>query len=224
MTASLLPALSLIQLNFQSLCSGPQVTSTRTMPSLMWWKRWAYKPVGFPASETEPVEEADEKEPSSSLYDQNPRTTSIITTTITTAGGLFPLVATASAVAFFLLFLFMPRPWLPSDHPHQVRQVSCGNSSQEATMAGCKFDIMSYTWLHPDCFDQQLMYEFLGESDWNWYLDEEGTQSLALNDVAGGQHEYVYVTWQYYITHCTYSKFFFFLFSKTRYSPKYIYT
>lgn len=50
------------------------------------------------------------------------------------------------------------------------------------------------------------MYDFLGLSEWTWYGDEDGTQALALNEVAQGQHEYVYVTWKYYTVHCTYSE------------------
>lgn len=128
-------------------------------------------------------------------------------TATASAGGLFPLAATATAVLFFALFVFMPRPWLAADHPQRVAYYTCGNSTQDATAAGCRFDVMSYTWVHPNCFDQQLMYEFLGESDWHWYLDEDNDTSLTLDDVTRGQHEYVYVTWKYYVTHCTYSTF-----------------
>lgn len=101
----------------------------------------------------------------------------------------------------------MPRPWLASDHPGRIRYFNCGNSTQDASEAGCKFDVMSYTWVHPKCFDQELMYDFLGREDWKWYESEDGLgQPLNASEVTRGQHEYVYVTWKYYTTHCTYSK------------------
>lgn len=170
------------------------------------WKKWAYTPVvlgGADADADHHQEEADEKNP---MQEHCQETTAW--TSRATAAGLFPLAATAAAVLFFALFVFMPRPWLASDHP--VAYYTCGNSSQDATDAGCRFDVMSYTWVHPNCFDQELMYEFLAESDWHWYLDEDSSdqQALTIDEVTRGQHEYVYVTWKYYITHCTYSTLF----------------
>lgn len=160
----------------------------------MQWGSWSYKPVGHSG---DPDPEADEKDVETQQLEL-PRRSAETASTV-------PWVATITAVLFFLLFLFMPRPWLPSDHP-SIRHYSCGNSTEDASAAGCKFDVMSYTWVHPKCFDQELMYGFLGTSEWQWYGDEEGTQPLVLHDVARGQHEYVYVTWEYYINHCTYSE------------------
>lgn len=160
------------------------------------WKKWAYKPVGLGANADHEADEKDQIQRQEAAWASR-----------AAAGGLFPLAATAAAVVFFALFVFMPRPWLASDHPHQVAYYTCGNSTQDATDAGCRFDVMSYTWVHPNCFDQELMYEFLGQSDWHWYQDEDSDESLTLDDVTRGQHEYVYVTWKYYMTHCTYSTF-----------------
>lgn len=134
------------------------------------------------------------------------------------ASRITPLAVAMTAVLFFVLvFVFVPRPWLAADRPSQVRYYGCGNSTQDASAAGCKFDVMSYTWVHPRCFDQELMYDFLGASEWTWYGDEEGTMPLALSDVAQGQREYVYVTWKYYSTHCTYSEFFPLFFSTKKF-------
>lgn len=160
----------------------------------MQWGSWSYRAVDH-AGDGEL--EADEKDAETQRLYLSGRTTPVV--------GIVPLVATITAVLFFLLFLFMPRPWLPSDHL-SIRHYGCGNSSTDAATAGCKFDVMSYTWVHPKCFDQQLMYEFLGASEWEWFGDEAGAQPLVLHEVAQGQHDYVYVTWEYYITHCTYSK------------------
>ncbi|KAF3767035.1 hypothetical protein M406DRAFT_355445 [Cryphonectria parasitica EP155] len=88
-------------------------------------------------------------------------------------------MASIAAAVFFFLFVFTPRPWLASDRPSRIQYFGCGNSTADASAAGCRFD-------------------------WSWYSDEEGTQQLSLNDVAMGQHDYVYVTWKYYNTHCTY--------------------
>lgn len=170
------------------------------------WKKWAYKPVDLAEAEPE-TDEKNQETTTSTTPTTTPLTLHDHLRTATSTANLFPLAATAAAILFFALFVFMPRPWLASDHPQQVAYYTCGNSTQDATAAGCRFDVMSYTWVHPNCFDQELMYEFLGESDWHWYTDEDSTESLTLDDVTRGQHEYVYVTWKYYITHCTYSTY-----------------
>lgn len=176
------------------------------------WKKWAYKPVNLgadtEADEKDQIQETTTPLAPLTVTPARPTFHDSLRTATSSAGGLFPLAATAAAVLFFALFLFMPRPWLLSDHPQQIAYYTCGNSTQDATAAGCRFDVMSYTWVHPNCFDQELMYDFLAESDWQWYEDEDSDESLGLDDVARGQHEYVFVTWKYYMTHCTYSTFF----------------
>lgn len=159
----------------------------------MQWRSWSYKPVGL-NGDSDP--EADEKDAGPVSLRPRP----------STSANIIPLATTITAVLFLVLFVFMPRPWLPSDHQKYIRYFDCGNSTEDASAAGCKFDVMSYTWVHPKCFDQELMYDFLGLSEWTWYGDEDGTQALALNEVAQGQHEYVYVTWKHYTAHCTYSE------------------
>lgn len=100
---------------------------------------------------------------------------------------------------------------MQNERPPTLSYYNCGNSSADATAAGCRFDVLSYAWLHPACFDQELMYEFLGAGEWAWYEDggeEEGKEEvLGLKEVAGGERERVWVSWGYYLKHCTYSKF-----------------
>lgn len=165
----------------------------------MRWGSWSYKPLGDTSVSESDVEAGDEKEEGGSPLSmrsssRRPASESVI-----------PVTASIAAAVFFVLFLFTPRPWLSSDRPSQIRYFGCGNSTADASAAGCRFDAMAYTWVHPKCFDQELVYDFLGQYDWSWYADEQGTQPLNRSDVMGGQHEYVYVTWKYYTTHCTYS-------------------
>lgn len=176
----------------------------------MQWGNWSYKPVDH-VDNSDPEADAD-----IDIIDMDEKDTTTTTTRAQAAGrssssrrattSIIPLAATLTAVLFFVLFLFTPRPWLASDHPARVRHYGCGNSTADASAAGCRFDVMSYTWVHPRCFDQELMYDFLGAADWAWYADEDAAQPLPLADVAQGQREYVYVTWRYYTTHCTYSE------------------
>lgn len=176
---------------------------TRTEHTMAWGRSGTYEPIGDEASDAE--------HKAGSPDGPNRSGTSAIPRFLRPAASIRPqtwwtTLSSAAAVILLGLFVFMPRPWLPADHPGKTHHVGCGNSTAEARAAGCKFDVMSYTWVQPACFDQELMYDFLGQDDWRWYPDEETAEKLTISDVADGQREYVYVTWEYYRTHCIYSK------------------
>lgn len=176
----------------------------------MQWSNWSYKPVSGHVSITDSeIPDADDEKDAEQQQLAPPGHSHPAARTRTPASAsIVPLAAAMTAVLFLFLFVFAPRPWLQQSErrPDQIRYYGCGNSTHDASAAGCKFDVMSYTWVHPRCFDQELMYDFLGSSEWTWYGSDDGTQPLGLNEVARGQREYVYVTWKYYTTHCTYSK------------------
>ena len=81
---------------------------------------------------------------------------------------------------------------------------TCGTSSHEAVSLGCEFDVMSFAWLPPRCFDQSLMLEFLALRDWQWYLDAESHQRVDMVPVSKGSYDHLYVTQEYHMYHCTY--------------------
>lgn len=168
---------------------------------MAWGRSGTYAPIGDEASDAE--------HKAGSPDAPNHSATSAIPRFLGPAASIRPqtwwtTLSSAAAVVLLGLFVFTPRPWLPADHPGDVHHVGCGNSTAEARAAGCKFDVMSYTWAQPACFDQELMYDFLGQDDWRWYPDEETAEELTVGDVSDGQREYVYVTWEYYRTHCIY--------------------
>lgn len=80
----------------------------------------------------------------------------------------------------------------------------CGSSPAEAIERGCRFDAMSFSWLPLQCFDSQLVAEFLALRDWHWYLDSTGRQEVLANEVKLGTHDQLFVTWEYHLNHCTY--------------------
>ncbi|OJD34164.1 uncharacterized protein BKCO1_25000116 [Diplodia corticola] len=46
----------------------------------------------------------------------------------------------------------------------------CGNSPAEAEAAGCIFDLMTVSWLAPECYDAELTAQFLEDGPWLFYL------------------------------------------------------
>lgn len=83
---------------------------------------------------------------------------------------------------------------------------NCGNSSDEARALGCQFDVMSFTWSQPSCFDNKLMDNFLSLKNWTWWHNPNDNiaEPVPFNEVSLGQHSLLYVTWEYHITHCTF--------------------
>lgn len=45
----------------------------------------------------------------------------------------------------------------------------CGRTPSEALLHGCRFDILSFSWLPPACHDEGLTREFLGRANWTWF-------------------------------------------------------
>ena len=54
---------------------------------------------------------------------------------------------------------------------------TCGNSPEEARARDCKFDIMSFSWLRPACYDDELCDEFSRLRPWKWYSEKKSNES-----------------------------------------------
>jgi hypothetical protein len=121
---------------------------------------------------------------------------------------LRPHIWVSFGVATFILVNLIF--FLPShiSYPLRLRSAQsiyqCGNSPEEARSNGCHFDLMSFSWLPPACFDGELMDEFLTHSNWEWYSDISQKNTVPANEVQHGQHDALYVSWDYHFVHCTY--------------------
>ncbi|KAB8209787.1 hypothetical protein BDV34DRAFT_209968 [Aspergillus parasiticus] len=69
---------------------------------------------------------------------------------------------------------------------------SCGSTAVEARTAGCQFDLTTFTWVLPACFDEPLMEDFLASRNWTWSLDRAGQFPL-------------YTTMRYHVVHYAYA-------------------
>ncbi|KAM3064761.1 hypothetical protein ACMFMG_012075 [Clarireedia jacksonii] len=84
--------------------------------------------------------------------------------------------------------------------------VDCGNSPEEAKVLGCVWDLMSFSWTHPACYNKNVSDAFLEKyGPWKWYLNENNKpvgEELTEEDLP-----YVPMVWtqeHYHIAHCTY--------------------
>ncbi|KAK5941002.1 plasma membrane H+-ATPase [Knufia obscura] len=74
-----------------------------------------------------------------------------------------------------------------------------------------KFAVISFSWLHPVCFDDELTAEFLSLRHWKWYSTPSPLNGTApaptsdpqlapvtIEEVSEGEHEYLFVTDEYH--------------------------
>jgi hypothetical protein len=80
----------------------------------------------------------------------------------------------------------------------------CGSSPAEARTAGCIFDVMSFSWLSPSCFDADLTHEFEHHADWHWYRNPMATKEVAKEEVLQGESRQLFVDTKYHRAHCTF--------------------
>lgn len=80
----------------------------------------------------------------------------------------------------------------------------CGSTLVQARAAGCKFDVVSFSWLPPECHEQSLIDDFLELQDWQWYRTPTSQDTVHRWLVLDGAHSELYVTREYHIFHCTY--------------------
>ncbi|KAF2163039.1 hypothetical protein M409DRAFT_26485 [Zasmidium cellare ATCC 36951] len=84
---------------------------------------------------------------------------------------------------------------------------SCGNDPATAKSRGCSFDLLSFAWQTPECYDTSLMDEFASwnhDSDWNFYNDPNYTEPVSQQIASQGERGPLFVKWDYHVVHCTF--------------------
>ncbi|KAL2015518.1 hypothetical protein VTK56DRAFT_5335 [Thermocarpiscus australiensis] len=87
---------------------------------------------------------------------------------------------------------------------HVHRWTTCGSSPAEAESRGCRFDILSFAWQTPECYDDELMEEFIQYDSWKFYAHPNHTHTVVDLATALKGHRTLYVDWKYHVTHCTF--------------------
>ncbi|KAF6788129.1 hypothetical protein CSOJ01_15099 [Colletotrichum sojae] len=79
---------------------------------------------------------------------------------------------------------------------------SCGVTPTEAHANGCRFDVTSFSWLPPACYDEFIVDDFIASEPREWFLDPSGTRPVPLQTVQRGDIPEMYVSWGYHKAHC----------------------
>jgi hypothetical protein len=80
---------------------------------------------------------------------------------------------------------------------------SCGDTPEIARQRGCSFDLISFAWQTPECYDSDLVSEFANWDRWSFYTDSHGNVTISEVAALAGERS-LWVTWNYHIVHCTF--------------------
>lgn len=87
---------------------------------------------------------------------------------------------------------------------------SCGPTAATARERGCHFDLMSASWVQTDCFDKELMHEYVHagfhERNWTFWRDEDGKAGtrMSKDEILSGEWEVIWASGDYHYAHCAY--------------------
>jgi hypothetical protein len=161
-----------------------------------WWRAKGYSQLRHDSEE-------DGKEP---IFTTQKRTLSWRSTATLIAAWVFTVIT-----VYTFSFQVGRRSSSPTHKTISSSSISynCGNTSAEARLKGCVFDIMNRGWFPPACYDAELTAEFdaLGEAlgGWKWYLNREGTEEISREEYEAGEGpQPLFVTQELHLWHCAY--------------------
>jgi len=108
---------------------------------------------------------------------------------------IIPTIITFSIILSIPIFLIRR-----SQHP---RWPSCGDSPTTARERGCSFDLITFAWQMPNCYDAPLVDEFADWESWTFWTDQHGNETVSLAEARKGDRE-LWLPWQYHVVHCTF--------------------
>ncbi|KAI1471644.1 uncharacterized protein F4812DRAFT_414963 [Daldinia caldariorum] len=83
----------------------------------------------------------------------------------------------------------------------------CGHSIKEAESLGCIFDPMSWAWQRPECYNAELINDFLGIFDWHFFPNNHTRpeEELSRDTWVNGHYNGAWGPWAWHMYHCSYS-------------------
>ncbi|KAH6623366.1 hypothetical protein F5144DRAFT_595548 [Chaetomium tenue] len=93
---------------------------------------------------------------------------------------------------------------VPTQATYPHRWTTCGTTPSTARARNCRFDILSFAWQTPECYDAELMTAFLQHRPWQFYAHPNRTDAVVSLEVALQGEQTLYVDWAYHVAHCTF--------------------
>jgi hypothetical protein len=87
----------------------------------------------------------------------------------------------------------------------ETQYTNSGSNPSVARGRNCSFDLLSFSWQTPECFDGELINAFLTHPSrpWLYYSSPSSNETMAPEVVTQGD-TVAYVAWEYHVVHCTY--------------------
>ncbi|KAH8750909.1 hypothetical protein BGZ57DRAFT_967252 [Hyaloscypha finlandica] len=99
--------------------------------------------------------------------------------------------------------------WRNSSPPHassssvvRMHGLYCGNSSTDARIHGCHFDVFSFGWYPLECWDDELYNDFLERHETALRWETVDGTPVDVEEVKRGEHEFLISTWEFHLIHC----------------------
>ncbi|KAL0944668.1 uncharacterized protein CTRU02_202555 [Colletotrichum truncatum] len=122
-----------------------------------------------------------------------------------------------AVLSFVLLAISIASLFQISNHhtqydvlPGRQSLYTCGPTAATAREQGCHFDLMSASWVQTDCFDKELMHEYVHagfhERNWTFWRDNEGEVGAQMpkDEVLLGEWEVIWASGDFHYAHCAY--------------------
>jgi hypothetical protein len=116
-----------------------------------------------------------------------------------------------AAVALLMVLTFNSTQlhWIDANMARGVNLRHCGKSNtvEEARSLGCIFDPMSWVWVRPECYDAELVEDFMNRTDWSWHTDPKLTpvSAVPMEEIYRGYHPKLFISKMYHTVHCSVS-------------------
>lgn len=81
----------------------------------------------------------------------------------------------------------------------------CGKSDTEARSLHCEFDVMDLGWVHPRCWDQDLLDEYAPPNRWIFGWDKDHQEPITQAQASTGNVNTLWVRNDYHAVHCVYA-------------------
>lgn len=109
--------------------------------------------------------------------------------------------ATSLVLVLFITYVFVNRA--SQGTAPRGQYLHCGHNAEEARALGCRFELMSFSWLPEPCIDQELEDEFVSLG-FEYFEDMNDTSSRVPHElVVTGEH-IVYSSWGEHMWHCSF--------------------
>ncbi|KAI8635622.1 hypothetical protein F5Y19DRAFT_408509 [Xylariaceae sp. FL1651] len=126
------------------------------------------------------------------------------------------VAAAIKYTAIFLLligFFFLGRKTADAGHRSVGNETEltslgkCPPDWKEAKEAGCVYDLVLSTWMHPGCFNTEMHEKYkdvLRNMDFTYWLEPEMINEISLEAMESGEHGWVWTDGRFHHLHCAY--------------------